>query len=113
MKMSNNDITLPESDHLNSKNFEFWYRMIRIMLHAGGLMKFIESEYLADTKKNNYLFDNDFDKATKEQALADSIIGNNLSSEVFEMVNNLDTPFKVFKVLKWEYDKDKSKNSQQ
>ncbi|KAG4096873.1 hypothetical protein H8356DRAFT_942269, partial [Neocallimastix lanati (nom. inval.)] len=75
--ISKSDITLPENDRLNSKNFEFWYRKIRNMLQARGLMKFIESDYLVNAKKNNSLSSNDLEKATKEQALADSIIENN------------------------------------
>jgi len=111
--MSKSDITLPENDRLISKNFEFWYRKIRNMLQARCLMKFIESDYLANAKKNNSLSSNDLEKATKEQTLADSIIVNNLSSEALEMVNDLDIPFEIFKVLKQEYNKNETKDAQQ
>ncbi|KAG4101387.1 hypothetical protein H8356DRAFT_1383342 [Neocallimastix lanati (nom. inval.)] len=83
------------------------------MLQARGLMKFIESDYLANAKKNNSLSSNDLEKATKEQTLADSIIVNNLSSEALEMVNDLDIPFEIFKVLKQEYNKNETKDAQQ
>jgi len=42
--------------------------------------------------ENNNLSDNDLEKATKEQAIADSIIVNNLLSEALKMENNLGTP---------------------
>ena len=46
--------------------------------------------------ENNNLSDNDLEKATKEQAIADSIIVNNLLSEALKMENNLGTPIWSF-----------------
>jgi len=79
--MSKIYIALPKNDRLDSKNFEFWYRNIRNILQARGLMKFIESDYLIECIDKSTLTNDKLEKATKEQVLTDSIIVNNLSPE--------------------------------
>ncbi|KAG4103485.1 hypothetical protein H8356DRAFT_928778 [Neocallimastix lanati (nom. inval.)] len=85
--MSKIDIALPENDHLDSKNSEFWYRNIRNILQPRGLMKFIESYYLIECKDKSTLTNDKLEKATKEQVLTDYLRGKRKKKQKPEIMN--------------------------
>jgi len=104
-----------EKDLLNSSNYSKWYNKIYCLLESKKLEKYIKSDYYkeikaevtADTKTND-----DLTVAKESGGKALSYIINSLSDEIYDLVDDIKSPYEMMKALKTEYDEIKNEDLQ-
>ena len=108
-------VILPEDYHLNGSNYNMWYKKIYNLLRAKDLLNYIQNDYLKaveENVKNGTMTNDDLRIANKNQGVAMTIIINNISDDVYNLIEDLDTPFEVMNAIKEEYDDEKSEDTE-
>jgi len=92
-----------------------WYKKIYNLLRAKDLLNYIQNDYLKaveENVKNGTMTTDDLRIANKNQGVAMTIIINNISDDVYNLIEDLDTPFEVMNAIKEEYDDEKSEDTE-